>query len=158
MRISDLLSIIPHFLCFVKGENLRFVKSIVKLVFLGLATRRLETRFARCQAEGFALSRVKTEATATLYFTLPSSSSPIYFQIFPLYCINYCITYVLFIVLTIKRYPILIYIYILRTTNLTPPPLYFTPPPLYFTPPTPNLTPPTTHFTPPTLPIFYRAS
>ena len=140
MRISDLLSIIPHFLCFVKGENLRFVKG-----------------------EGFALSRVKAlpyqaEATATLYFTLPSSSSPIFFQIFPLYCINYCITYVLLIVLTIKRYPILIYIYILRTANLTPPPLYFTPPTLYFTPPPSNLTPPTTHFTPPTLPIFYRAS
>ena len=60
MRISDLLSIIPHFLCFVKGTLCASCKSIVKLVFLGLATRRLETRFARCQAEGFALSRVKT--------------------------------------------------------------------------------------------------
>ena len=56
MRISDLLSIIPHFLCFVKGENLRFVKlkaSVCQVYsktrFLGLATRRLETLFARCQ-------------------------------------------------------------------------------------------------------------
>ena len=58
MRISDLLSIIPHFLCFVKGENLRFVKgeNLIKLKALPY----------------------QAEATATLYFTLPSSSSPIF--------------------------------------------------------------------------------
>ena len=149
MRISDLLSIIPHFLC--------FVKPIVKLVFLGLATRRLETRFARCQVQTYVVKgENRSNSNSIFYAALLFLTN--FFQIFPLYCINYCITYVLLIVLTIKRYPILIYIYILRTANLTPPPLYFTPPTLYFTPPPSNLTPPTTHFTPPTLPIFYRAS
>ena len=84
MRISDLLSIIPHFLCFVKGET-RFARCQVQ-TYVVKCKLTLSSANLRCQVQTYVVKPkalpYQAEATATLYFTLGSSSSPIFFKFF----------------------------------------------------------------------------